>query len=432
MKKVFIASRFGEFKEIREKLTKELKEIGIIPINLDDNIALSQSPLERSLENVRNCDLMILLLGDTYGTIPNGRDKSFTHLEYQEAKEYNKLVFVFGIGTLYENNDIQYSNNKNMRKWQQEIENNTVLSKLDHFQSIDKLAFEILFNIYTEVNKIWFDEDTGLIWQVKIDSTEEHGRLPWKDIFSYRDNKNRECYGGFTDWRVPTIDELKTIYTDEAIFNPLNYDKATFIKKPLLYSMRMEWGRFWSETSNERNYDFAYGINFNRMRSSSKSKNGNKEKTAIRYVRCVRGWLNSIIVPKWEQVKNSSSIEEFQEFKIKFPNSKYETLINDKIDEIKIIENEKLNSLPPYERFLSLFKQEKTSESKELFLLKKIKEIDNKLEKWELLNKLKANMINEKKWKDPENAKDPSKARKQTKYKITVEIIELLKNCKSK
>lgn len=428
MKKVFIASRFGEFKEIREKLTKELKEINITPVNLDDNLAVSQPPLERSLENVRNCDLMILLLGDTYGTIPYGQNKSFTHLEYLEAKKHNKLTFVFGIGSLYLNNDIQYSDNDNMRKFQQELENSAVLSKLNNTQSIDKLSFEILFNIYTEVNKTWLDEDTGLIWQVKIDTTEKHGRLQWKDVFNYRDNKNRESYGGFTDWRVPTINELETIYTDEAIYNPLNYDKATFIKKPLLYSMRMEWGRFWSETSNEKNNNFAYGINFNRKRSNSKSKNGNKEKTATRYVRCVRGWLSNIIEPEWERVKGSIAIEELEKFKKKFPNSKYETIIDEKIIVSNKVQQEYLESLSLYERKKLDFEKKYNNYSHGIFL-KQIQEGFFDKCTLEALNDLKEKMKQTKDWKEISTAKNPDKDKK---YKKTLEVIHLLNSCEDK
>lgn len=427
MKKVFIASRFGEFQKIREKLTNELKEINMFPINLDDNFAVAQPPLERSLENIRSSNIVILLLGDTYGTVPNGKIKSYTHLEYEEAIKYNKLVFVFGIGSLYANNNIKYSDNFLMKEWQQQIENNTVISKLDYSRSIHELTYQILFNVYNEVNRTWLDEETGLIWQVKLDTTEEHGRLQWKDIFLYCENKNKEAYGGYTDWRVPTIDELNTIYTNEGIFNPVNYDKETFIKKPLLYSMKMQWGRFWSETSNENNYNFAYGINFNRKRDNSKSKNGHKEKTTTRYVRCVRGWFNNIVTPRWEAIKDSESIEKFEEFKEKFPNSKYETLVDEKITSLNKSQKKYLESLTPYERKKLEFEKQNNSYSNGVFL----KVIENGFfqgcEK-EALMELKKNMNESKEWKElSDQIEMPKNKAKKKKYENTLKVINLIK-----
>lgn len=426
MRKVFIASRFGEFQKIRKKLTNELKEINMIPINLDDNFAVAQPPLERSLENIRSSEIVILLLGDTYGTVPNGKDKSYTHLEYEEAIKNNKLVFVFGIGSLYANNDINYSADSRMKEWQQKIENNAVLSKLDYSRSIDELTYQILFNVYNEVNKTWLDEEAGLIWQVKVDTTEEHGRLQWQDIFQYCDNKNKEAYGSYTDWRVPTIDELNTIYTNEGIFNPINYDKETFIKKPLLYSMKMQWGRFWSETSNENNYNFAYGINFNRKRGNSKSKNGHKEKTATRYVRCVRGWLNSIIEPKWELIKESKSIEKLEEFKKKFPNSKYETLADEKIYDLKKLQDKYLENLSSFERKELEFRKLNPNYTNGMFL-KAIEDDFFQECRREALMDLKQKMQEFGEWKElSSNMEMPKNAAKKKKYVNTIKVTNML------
>ena len=94
MTKIFIASRFGEFKYIRKKLGEELSNRGMEVIDLNDNMADSNSPIERSLENVRQSEILLLLLGNTYGTVPLNKLKSFTHLEYEEAlKSQKKYIF---------------------------------------------------------------------------------------------------------------------------------------------------------------------------------------------------------------------------------------------------------------------------------------------------------------------------------------------------
>ncbi len=196
MKKVFIASRFGEDKisKIRHKISEELININIEPIDLNDNMAVPQPPLGRSLENVRKSDIVLVLLGDTYGTIPTGYDKSYTHLEYEEALKYKDKVetYVFGIGKLYQGEKIQYSNDENMEKWQKEILDNSTIGAYSADESVEAIVHSIIMNIYREENKVWYDEDTGLMWQVQVETFGElGGRYFWKDISKYTEGLNK-------------------------------------------------------------------------------------------------------------------------------------------------------------------------------------------------------------------------------------------------
>ncbi len=72
MKKIFIASRFEEFREIREKLRKELLDCNLYPIDLNDNNTVSHPPLSRSLQSVRESDIVILGFPDDEGIALNG------------------------------------------------------------------------------------------------------------------------------------------------------------------------------------------------------------------------------------------------------------------------------------------------------------------------------------------------------------------------
>lgn len=424
MKKIFIASRFGEFKEIREKLRKELLDCNLYPIDLNDNQAVSHPPLSRSLQNVRESDIVILLIGDTYGEPPKGKEKSYTHLEYEEAVKNHIPIYPFAIGKSYKDNQISYSENKNLNNWQEVLENNHTLSMFDNENDIGLIVHKIVTSVYEVENKVWLDEETGLMWQVKIDASEVHGRLPWNDIFQYCTNKNKENFSGFNDWRVPTLEELETLVTNDSYPNCYGYDEESFIKKPLLYSMNMRYGRFWSATSNLEDDNFAYGINFNRQRENSQSKKGKKEKYKTRYIRCVRLWRSQDIEQEWLTIKDSRDKDILSNFQNKFPNSNFQNKIEEIIEEIDLEKQKYFESLNPIDQRLWHFSQNHSSTPKTTLLLNAIKNREFDDMKQEALIELKKLMISENLWKESSTAKNPSKDKN---YKRTLEIISMMK-----
>ena len=57
------------------------------------------------------------------------------------------------------------------------------------------------------------DIKTGLIWEVKTleglhNKKDEYN---WKESFKFKDNVNQQGWCGATDWRVPSIEELRTL-----------------------------------------------------------------------------------------------------------------------------------------------------------------------------------------------------------------------------
>ena len=93
----------------------------------------------------------------------------------------------------------------------------------------------------------------------KKDATENG--VNWSNAVSLCDNYT---LSGFTDWHLPTKDELVTMYNNK---NTIGGFKG---------------GWYWSSTTNEDNSDYAYGVNF----SDGSVKYGGE--LLSRYVRCVR------------------------------------------------------------------------------------------------------------------------------------------------
>jgi len=118
-----------------------------------------------------------------------------------------------------------------------------------------------------------------LIWQVEI----EDKKYVWDESFEYANKLNRENYGGYDNWRVPTIEELRTILTKESFENKQSFTGTTYIKKPLLESMTdYQW--FWSSTENTNDSSRrAWFLDFKRGIGNYYYKSGEY------YVRCVEG-----------------------------------------------------------------------------------------------------------------------------------------------
>lgn len=93
--RVFISSTFEDMQEYRNAARDALTSIEHLPIGMEHFVAETQSSLDVCLANVRRCDLLILLIGMRYGSIDKNMGKSFTELEYEEAKRNNTPILVF-------------------------------------------------------------------------------------------------------------------------------------------------------------------------------------------------------------------------------------------------------------------------------------------------------------------------------------------------
>ncbi|MEA3314248.1 MAG: DUF1566 domain-containing protein [Campylobacterota bacterium] len=102
----------------------------------------------------------------------------------------------------------------------------------------------------------WVDKDTNLMWQLQ--ETDE--QYKWDFIDKVSEKLNNQKFGGFDDWRVPTIDEFKTI----------------------LLKDRIKDRTYWSSSTVSNNTGYAWIVNFNIGDVSYSDKKANH------YICCVR------------------------------------------------------------------------------------------------------------------------------------------------
>ena len=108
------------------------------------------------------------------------------------------------------------------------------------------------------------DTKTGLMWQDDaVGST-----MDWNTAITTCENLT---LGGYSDWRLPNIRELKSI-TDRTRANPVISPNFTAIAS----------GIYWSSTTLASNSSLAWAADF------GYGDDGWVDKTGSRYVRCVR------------------------------------------------------------------------------------------------------------------------------------------------
>ncbi|MGK5092517.1 DUF1566 domain-containing protein [Deltaproteobacteria bacterium TL4] len=113
---------------------------------------------------------------------------------------------------------------------------------------------------------IW-EPVTGLMWQKEDD----HITRNWSDAGAYCDVLS---LGGYSDWRLPDIDELKTLIYES---------KSPTID--LTYFPNTDSSGYWSSTTDASDASYAWGVGFSGGRVNGYNK------TSRCYVRCVRGGL---------------------------------------------------------------------------------------------------------------------------------------------
>ena len=111
------------------------------------------------------------------------------------------------------------------------------------------------------------DERTGLMWQQKDDGKkyEHRGAINYCKNLSYAD---------YNDWRLPDIDELKSLLTKG------KNSEGRYIDKDFFPNTR--WWYYWSSSVHASNADGAWDVDF------SDGNVGWGSRTSGRHVRCVR------------------------------------------------------------------------------------------------------------------------------------------------
>lgn len=96
MATIYISSTYKDLIKEREAAAQAVRRLEHSTLAMEDYVASDKRPVDKCLEDVRKCDIYIGIFAWRYGFIPDGYDKSITHLEYETAGEVGipRLIFL--------------------------------------------------------------------------------------------------------------------------------------------------------------------------------------------------------------------------------------------------------------------------------------------------------------------------------------------------
>lgn len=201
---IFISSRFEEFSELRKELRQLINTYPVIPleaVDLNDGMANQHPPIDRCIDAVLRSEVMILLVGETYGDPPKGEKLSYTHLEHKAAlaEDSDTAIIPFCIGQSYKSKLATFSNDQRLAEWQKEIKERHTPAFYYSNESPEVLAriiFDSALKVLHEARsqevkaqmaqfELEWDEEDAEVGNLSFDELTDLGRL-------FSDEENQE------------------------------------------------------------------------------------------------------------------------------------------------------------------------------------------------------------------------------------------------
>lgn len=160
---IFVGSTFEDLKSYRAAVRDALHRLETIVRGMEYFGSKPGSPIEECLNAVKSCKIYIGIFGMRYGSIPDGYEKSMTHLEYEEAQKQKLPSLIYIID---ENNQPilpkyveKGKGAERLLKLKQELKRKHMVS---FYTTEDDLASKILHDLPPVLEKIGTKVDGSL------------------------------------------------------------------------------------------------------------------------------------------------------------------------------------------------------------------------------------------------------------------------------
>lgn len=145
--KVFISSTYIDLIPHRKELWNLLHNLSLHVIGMETFGARKDKPLDTCLNEVKESDIVIFIIGMRYGSIDLNENKSYTELEYKQAIKSKKNIFVYLIDeykAFVHPKNIDFENQQKLQSFKNQLKKKHTV---DFFETEKDLVRKININL---------------------------------------------------------------------------------------------------------------------------------------------------------------------------------------------------------------------------------------------------------------------------------------------
>ena len=155
---IFVSSTYKDLAACRAEVEKQLVGLEQVVKGMEYFGSSSDTPIEVCRNKLRECQLMILLIGISYGSIEPSSGKSYTELEYEYAKQIGIPILAYEADLSSTNigiplDSIDFENKSRLDAFKVLVESSQLISR---FTSTDDLGKRIAHDVPAELEKLAF------------------------------------------------------------------------------------------------------------------------------------------------------------------------------------------------------------------------------------------------------------------------------------
>jgi outer membrane protein assembly factor BamB len=190
---VFVCGTYTDLGEERGKVLDAITQLQVLHRSMELFGARPQQPIEVCLAEVRRSQLIVVIIGDRYGSVAPGREVSFSEAEYLEACQLGLPCLVYFRSN--SSNDFNDSDDRNsLKRWKAQLaRSHTVF----HFRDASELAVQVVIDVSREMLVLTKRQKGGLL---PLDQTTDVGRsFQVKTAQRFGDSERQLLHGLSTD-----------------------------------------------------------------------------------------------------------------------------------------------------------------------------------------------------------------------------------------
>jgi len=169
---VFVSSTFTDMQAYRRKVRDALTQLEAVVRGMEQFGSRPGSPVEECLRIVRSCRLYIGVFGMRYGSVPDGYEKSMTHLEYDEAQklELPSLIYILEENQMIPAKDVEIGPGaEKLRALKEQL---TKRHTVSFFTTPEDLQSRITHDVRAQLDRMGVEVTDGIGTTEEIDDIE--------------------------------------------------------------------------------------------------------------------------------------------------------------------------------------------------------------------------------------------------------------------